>query len=218
MKLIPFTAPAPALAALLLALPTAAHADRVIDDFATPLSGVLMVGSSSGNPFTFDEETQTNVGSTIGGQRYTHIVESTGQNSLVAAGIGGNSLGYSTASGPSGVLTLQYGGSFFLNANLSGDDAFEFMIDGDMDDGAVDRPVQLTITVHSGGTAQQQQYTTQIVDDGLYTIDFSEFDGINFSDVDFLSFEFDASQVSSIDFTLSDLGTVSNTYSRGGYR
>ncbi|WP_428265962.1 hypothetical protein [Haliangium sp.] len=210
MKLLPVSASA--LAALLLALPTAAHADHVIDDFSVPLpNGDLMVGRNSGNPFHFDEASQTNLGSsTISGDRDTLIDDESGRAYLNSVSIDYNELMYSTSSGSSGVLTLSYGELLLLNADLADDWAFAFDIDGNMYGGCHSRPVWLTVTVRSGhgDDAVTQQYTRKVVRDGQYTISFSNFDEIDFTDVTLLQFEFDASQVSGIDFALSNLRTI----------
>jgi hypothetical protein len=204
--------------AFLLALPAAARADRVIDAFSDPFPMTTLPGSSSPAPMVWtgtlagssqpqDSASQDNLAGVLGRQRFALVEEDTGTNLLVAASTGPvgahHELSYATSSGKSGVLTLQYGALRNLNADLLSDGAlaFELAIEGDMDDGAQPRPVQLTVTVHSGG-ASPAQATRTIASDGVYQIPFSAFAGANFSDVDFLMFELDASQVSSIDYAL----------------
>jgi hypothetical protein len=203
--------------AFLLALPGAARADRVIDAFSNPFPMTTLPGASSPAPMVWtgrlagssqpqDSASQDNLAGVLGGHRFAMVEEDTATNLLVAASTGpvGNhyELSYATSTGKSGVLTLQYGALRDLDADLLSDGAlaFELAIEGDMDDGAQPRPVQLTVTVHSG--AASAQATRTLVSDGVYQVPFSAFSGIDFADVDFVMFELDASQVSSVDYSL----------------
>jgi hypothetical protein len=221
--------------AFLLALPAAARADRVIDAFSDPFPMTTLPGASSPGPIIWtgwlagssqpqDSASQDNLAGVLGGQRFALVEEDTGTNQLITAStgpVGGHyELSYGTASGRSGVLTLQYGALRNLDADLLSDGAraFELAIEGDMDDGSVPRPVQLTVTVHSGGAAPAQA-TRTLASDGVYQIPFSAFAGANFSDVDFVMFELDASQVSSIDYSLvGGLRTTGCLQSAGSVR
>lgn len=203
--------------AFLLALPAAARADRVIDAFTDPFPMTTLPGSSTPAPRLWtgriagssqpqDSASQDNLAGVLGRHRFAMVEEDTATNLLITASTGpiGDhyELAYATASGKSGVLTLQYGALRALNANLvsDGGQAFELAIVGDMDGGAQPRPVQLTVTVHSGATSRQA--TRSLAADGVYQIPFSAFSGINFADVDFVMFELDASQMSSVDYSL----------------
>lgn len=203
--------------AFLLSLPAAARADRVIDAFSDPFPMTTLPGASSPAPIVWtgrlagssqpqDSASQDNLAGVLGGQRFAMVEEDTATNLLVTAStgpVGGHyELSYATATGRSGVLTLQYGALRNLDADLvsDGGQAFELAIVGDMDDGAQPRPVQLRVTVHSG--AASAQATRSLAADGVYQIPFSAFAGIDFTDVDFVMFELDASQVSSVDYSL----------------
>jgi hypothetical protein len=203
--------------AFLLALPAAARADRVIDAFSDPFPMTTLPGASSPAPLVWtgqlagssqpqDSASQDNLAGVLGRHRFAMVEEDTATNLLVTASTGpvGNhhELSYATSTGRSGVLTLQYGALRDLDADLvsDGGQAFELAIVGDMDNGAQPRPVQLRVTVHSG--AASAQATRSLATDGVYQIPFSAFAGIDFSDVDFVMFELDASQVSSVDYSL----------------
>ena len=220
--------------ALLVALPAAARADRVIDAFSNPFPMTTLPGASSPAPVVWtgqlagssqpqDSASQDNLSGVLGGHRFAMVEEDSGTNLLVTASTGQANgqyqLSYATSTGSSGVLTLQYGALRNLDADLLSDGgrAFELAIVGDMDDGAQPRPVQLRVTVHSG--AASAQATRSLAADGVYQIPFSAFAGINFADVDFVMFELDASQVSSVDFALvGGLRTTGCVQSYGSVR
>jgi hypothetical protein len=216
--------------AFLLALPAAARADRVIDAFTDSFPATTLPGSSSPAPVVWtgtlagssqpqDSASQDNLTGVLGRQRFAMVEEDSDTNLLVTASSGQGQLSYATSIGSSGVLTLQYGALRDLDADLvsDGGQAFELAIVGDMDNGAQPRPVQLRVTVHSG--AASAQATRSLAADGVYQIPFSAFSGIDFADVDFLMFEFDASQVSSVDYTLAGgLRTTGCLQSSGAVR
>jgi hypothetical protein len=70
-----------------------------------------------------------------------------------------------------------------------------------MDNSLPYRPVALTVTVASGGSPPVAGQAT-LTRDGVYQIPFSSFPGVSFADVDYVSFDLDASQVSAVDYTL----------------
>lgn len=202
---------------LFLALPTAARADRVIDAFSdlfptTTLPGsstpaaLLWAGQISGVPQSQSSVSQSNLPGVIGRQRVTTVREATLSNLVTAtmtrAG-GQYELNYATGTGPSGVLTLEYGAVNPLNQNLTADGSLGFELDiaGDMDDGGSPRPVQLTITARTG-TGPLVSRNFALAHDGVYQFPFSSFTGVNFADVDYLKFTFDASAVSAVDYSL----------------
>ncbi len=184
-------------------------ADITIDDFIAKLPqsnlpGYGMVdfmwaGTFDGTQKFFAQEAQSNLPGTLGGQRNTIMVVSDVNNFLTTS-VGGHVLSYATGYPTSGLLSLQYGAGGDLNANLSQARAFELEINGDMDDSSPVRPVSLTTTVRSN--AVTASYTTTVSQDGRYYVDFSSFPGVNFADVDFVEFQFNASQVQAIDFSL----------------
>jgi len=193
-----------------------ARAERFIDTFAAPLplqtlpgtstpSPILWVGTLGGSSQPDDVASQSGISGVLGGGRQATLMASTMQNfvSFVSTTSSGkNALGYAAGTGSSGELLLEYGAATDLNANLSADGsvAFELEIVGDMDNSLPHRPVQLTVTVASG--AVQTFATITVIKDGVYQIPFSSFPGVNFADVDYLSFDFNGTQVSAIDYTL----------------
>lgn len=219
-----FTSLRSALAAaslvLSLALPTAARADHLIDGFETPLptdtipcTGGLTgpylwagkISSSAGCWQTSDVATQSNQVAIAVGQRQTTVVESS-LTAWILTTIATGVLDYSTAIAPSGsrsgILTLEYGASSPLNLNLSSDHAFSFFLEGDLNSSSSPRPVQLSITVKSGTTTFGKSYT--LLNNGRYYFPFSDFGAsMNWSDVDYIAFKFDASAVWAIDYSIN---------------
>jgi hypothetical protein len=98
-----------------------------------------------------------------------------------------------------------------MNADLTAMGATQLQVDvtdGDMYAGP--RPVPCTITVTSGrGTANQHtaSATMNLVLNGVYAYPFSSFVGVDFTDVDAISYKFDASLVQSVDFAIGPLVT-----------
>jgi hypothetical protein len=196
---------------LFLVLPTAAHADRVIDSFTNPLPSQTLPYTSTPGPYLWagtlgelsqplDIANQTNLSSVVGGARTVKVREATLSNFVYAALTGGT-LSYATGLASSGALTLEYGVTADLNMNVASDRAFSLYLDGDLNSGASPRPVQLTITVKSGGLAAVSR-TYTLLSDGQYKLRFSDFSYVNWGDVDYLKFHFEASQVQGIDFDL----------------
>jgi hypothetical protein len=195
---------------------TAAHADQVIDPFTTEFAGKNYFSFSPG-PYLWaghlgtTSASQTTTGnqsiSVAGGSR-TRVatVAETTLTGTVAAFVLDGDLDYFTSSGPSGILTLEYGPRSAspedLNLDLSGDGAtaFGLTVTGDMYSGP--RPVYLTITARSGTI--QKSFLWKIIYDGDYQFAFTNLtiQGINMHDVDYLKFQFDASAVSNVDYTL----------------
>ena len=196
---------------LVLALPTAARADRVIDSFMSPLPDQTLPYTSTPGPYLWagtlgelsqplDIASQSNLSGVIGGSRTTKVREASLSN-FVYAYLAGGTLSYATGLAPSGALTLEYGATANLNLNVSSDRGFSLYLDGDLNSGGSPRPVQLTITVKSGGLPAVSR-TFTLLNDGQYKFPFSVFGGVNFADVDYLRFHFEASQVQGIDFDL----------------
>lgn len=195
-----------------------ARAERFIDTFATPLpqqtlpgtsspAPLLWVGTVSGSSHTQDAASQSGISGVLGGDRDTTLMATTMSNLVTLSSSTNNgkyALAYAAGTGSSGHLLLEYGASSDLNANLSADGsvAFELEVQGDMDDSIPNRPVPLTVTVASGGGTVQAVATVTIIKDGVYQIPFSSFSGVNFADVDYVSFDFNASAVSAVDYDL----------------
>ncbi len=188
-------------------------ADRFIDTFRAPMplrslpgvgtAALLWAGTLNGVSKQLDIGSQSGLAGTIGGQRQTIIEASTLQNFLNVAtiAIGPNAaLSYATATGTSGSLNLEYGAQTNLNANLSAMRAFEFELDSDLNAGGSPRPVPLTITVASSSGSASTQVT--LLNDGTYYVPFTSLPGVNFADVDYLEFHFDATTVNAVDYAL----------------
>jgi hypothetical protein len=186
-------------------------ADVFLDTFRAPLPlrtfpgvgsfPILWAGTMNGVVKPIDAAAQTGLVGTLGGQRATTIEASSLSNLLtgVMTTSGPDALfGYATGSGTSGSVTLEYGASGDLHANLGAMRAFELELSGDLTSGP--RPVPLTITVASStGSAAT---TVTLLDDRVYYIPFTAFPGVNFASVDYVQFHFDATAVSAVDFDL----------------
>ncbi|WP_224371698.1 hypothetical protein [Hyalangium versicolor] len=199
-------------AILVVATGGTAHANRKIDAFTDPVppqtlpgtsitSELLWVGTLSGVSKTEDKVSQSGLSGVMGEKRTAALIATTPSN-LVTTSIFDGSLSYAAGTGKSGRLVLEYGGTTQLNKNLSSELAFELEINGDMDDSASPRPVLLTVRVGSNGLTRYGTAQVSLARDGVYQIPFSRFSGVDFTDVDYISFDFDASAVSSIDYTL----------------
>lgn len=195
-----------------------ARAERFIDTFGAPLpqqtlpgagtpAPVLWAGTISGSQQWTDSASQSGLSGVVRGARDTTVIASTLSNLVtLSSSQSGNAyaLSYATGVGSSGVMMLEYGANADLNEDLVADGsvAFELEVDGDMDDSSPVRPVTLTVTAASNGGAAAAVATLTLVADGVYQIPFSSFAGVDFSDIDYLSFEFDASGVAAVDYDL----------------
>jgi hypothetical protein len=195
-----------------------ARAERFIDTFSAQLpmqtlpgtqspSPVLWAGTISGSSRAQDAAYQSSLPGVLGGHRDTTVMASQMSNlaTLSSTQSGGKyALSYATGQGSSGLMLLEYGAEADLNANLiaDGSKGFEIEIDGDMDNSIPNRPVELTVVAASGGGAVQAVAKVTIIKDGVYQIPFASFAGVNFADIDYLSFDFDSSAVSAIDYVL----------------
>jgi len=201
-----------------------------IDDFSTPYpanpdlpnSGrqIIFVGSTcdgSACPpgeivshLVDDSAYQTGLSGVVGGERYATITYVTGTANSGIWGEG-NSMSFNHNAGASAVLTLEYGMNIDLGADFETIGATKFLVtvnSGDMYSGP--RPVPCTITVISGrGTAQEAtaSSTLDLVDEATYNYPFSGFGSVDFSDIDYIKYTFDASAVTSVDFSIGPLST-----------
>ncbi|MEM9460767.1 MAG: hypothetical protein AAGF11_41775 [Myxococcota bacterium] len=190
---------------------TEAQADQVIDSFndplpeqtrpgdSDPITG-LWAGTVAGVTQTQDIASQSELSGVLGGQRDT-LVFSPNDNSDIKAIVNNGFLYYSTSFNTSGILELEYGGSADLNADLTADDslAFEFEIEGDMN---ASKQVTLVVEVSSGSGVATDHVELALLASGVYQIPFADFPAVDFSDVDYMRFSFDASQVSRVDYLL----------------
>lgn len=194
-----------------------ARAERFIDTFAAPLPQQTLPGTSSPAPILWvgtvsaasrwqDAKEQSGLPGVLGGERDTTLMASTLSNLVTLSSTqasGKSALSYATGSDSSGHLLLEYGADVDLHANLIADGsvAFELEIVGDMDNSLPHRPVALTVSVASGSSPPVAAQVT-LTADGVYQVPFTSFPGVNFADVNYVSFDFDASSVSAVDYTL----------------
>lgn len=189
----------------------AAHADRIIDAFTDQFPAqslptgssapILWAGTLMSQTREFDEASQSSLSDVIGGQRVATVQASDLGNTLFAS-VAQGELSYATTYDTSGILTLEYGALGDLNVDLTEDGsvAFELELEGDLTSGASPRPVSLRVTVLGG--AGSNTATVTLLQDGVYQVPFAWFPSVNFADVDYIRFEFDASQVVAVDFAL----------------
>jgi len=204
---------------LFLAQPTAARADRIIDTFRNPLATEQVNCTSLSGPYLWAGTTypwvsthscmqsyqslgQAGLSEVVGGRRSTTVSEPTLSN-FVLAYLANGELNYSTAAAPSGILTLEYGVGVDLNLNVSGDSGFYLRIDGQLSNST---PVLLTVTIKSSG--KTSSYAWYLTGSAPQYLPFANFSGVNWSDVDYLQFEFDSSKVKGMDYTLSNALTI----------
>jgi len=201
-----------------------------IDDFSDqypsnpdlPVSGrqIIFVGStcdgSACPPGTLvshlvsDQAIQTGLAGVLGSVREATIwyVAGTANSNIYGPG---NMLTFNHNAGASAILELRYGGGTGLNADLTVDGGTALIVEvvgGDMYAGP--RPVPCTVTVTSGaGTGSEitASQSLDLIDDMIYTYPFSGFTGVDFSDVDYITYYFDASAVSAVDFAVGPLST-----------
>lgn len=172
----------------------------VIDDFRAGTFALYGTGTNTGFGDTID---------IIGGQRDTTFTVTAGTASLDCVG------GIHYTSGENGGQawwSLEYG----LNANLDADltAVGREMISVDVAYKNIPDSVPLTITITSEkGTLNEHESSvskdiTGVVNSGIvtYVFPFSEFEGVNFRDVDYLKFAFDCTSPSlnGLDFVIGD--------------
>jgi hypothetical protein len=186
--------PALSLSAFVLALALVASpsvALEIIDSFDDTIPGGVLDALVAPNPNT---TTQTGLGSTIGGQRYVEEFLSVGVGSGTSIGLPGSGT-VSHSNGPAEISsqTYIYGLSSALNADLSGESAFLITdVDGlDLSDivATLVWTVDLSILVESGAGSAMSTQTLSA--DGDYLFPFSAFGGVDFSDVDKITFLYD---------------------------
>ncbi len=206
-----------ALAGAALA-PAAAHA-IVIDDFTDTLPvvevfpGVFAGALQVDSVVSLDAASQAGLPSVMGGERDSTLQRFGFFGSDITVVIGDGSLAYASAFGLTGKLTLEYGAASSLNSDLSSADRFEFEMTGDLDDSMPTRPVPVTITMTSGAGTKGEataSFVQAMLADGLQSFAFSNLPGIDFSDVDSLTFVFDGSspKLQAIDWSIGAISAV----------
>lgn len=176
----------------------------IIDDFS---SGAYSITANSVNP----SAQALRSGSMVGGWRDAMLSWTSGPNSVNATVdlAAGAVQFFNGDSETSGSLLLSYngnnGGPPSLGLDLSGDD--RFLLDFRFVDAGISSNLALTITVvTSTGTFT----ANSVVANGLnftHTVMFSDFTGVNWADVQGLSFQFDSGPAG--DFTLDNIRTSS---------
>lgn len=184
------------------------------------LAPVLWVGQLGAVTRTIDIAEQTSLPGVIGGQRDVEFaIESPTTFNTLA--IGGGAMYFSSGVGPSGEATLSYGAKSDLNADLTlgNNPLLRFELMGDLvgQTSALDRPVDLTITLASSSAlrgAAQASVMVTLLANGSYEVPLSLFGGVDISDVDLIEFHFDATEQNAVDFIV--FGPVTVTPAPGG--
>ena len=199
-------------AAGILLLVGVAHGG-IIDDFQEGPFALGREGFSM--PYTVSHKAMGSTSHIIGGQRDTTFEKQAGSTTNPHVGsVNGTGAWYGSGFGCRAVWRLEYGLDNDLNADLKADGADVICVDlgtGDMWSGP--RPVPLTITVLSGkGTAFEasDNVTKSLVNVGTYAYSFADFSGVDFTDVDYLRFEFRCTTATqdAVDFTVSSFSTA----------
>jgi hypothetical protein len=157
-----------------------------------------------------DHANQTALSGVLGGDREATIwyVAGTANSGIYGPG---NVLTFNHNAGASAILELRYGGQAGLDADLTVNGGTALVVEvvsGDMYAGP--RPVPCTVTVTSGAGTGSEATASQVldlVDETSYNYPFSGFTGVDFTDVDYITYHFDASAVSAVDFAIGPLTT-----------
>lgn len=198
---------------LLFALPTAAHADSVIDAFQSPFgpetipvaAPTLWVGTDDGHSQLQDSRTNQGPLASVQGQYRSAALSTTLASNYITTDIDPDTstLWYSTSNaGTSGKLQLTYGGSpsgptggANLNLNLSSDRYFQLSIAG------LPHCTSMKVTIAvTCGTSTQAVQKTYSLGNGTVKKPFTDFAGCNFVNVKRIVYVFDASALSGADF------------------
>ncbi len=197
-----------------LAFVNTAEADAVIviiDDFQ---AGDYLLGRTGTPPYTVSSTQFDGSGTHIlGGQRDVTFQKLTGSelqpyvnvlSTVTYAGYTGIST-FNSSFNCNALWTMTYGLAGDLNADLIVGglaDHISVTIEGDQDNSVPVRPIPMTITVVSGtGTAT---ITKNMVEDGTHAFYFTEFAGVDFADVDRITFEIeqDSQLNDAVDFAI----------------
>jgi len=160
-----------------------------------------------------DAAYQTGLAGALGGERTAVIYYVAGTaNSNIIPSYGWMTMNHNA--GASAILDLTYGEFVDLSTDFT-PSASMFIVTvatGDMYAGP--RPVPCTITVTSGrGTAEEAtaSMTLDLINEADYEFPFANFGGIDFADIDMISYNFDASNVLAVDFGIGPLRTDDTT-------
>ena len=180
----------------------------VIDDFE---AGYFWVGYDQGwPPYTVTDTQYDPTGlHIIGGQRDVTFVKTTGDdmqpNVFCPAE---DNCWYTSFFDSNAIWTTTYGLAADLNADLTADGADAILVDlvlADMHYGPNPTPLQITV-VSGSGTASSTQ---DLLEPRMYVFLFTDFPGVDFTDVDRLIFEVtqDSEINDAIDFAIAAFGT-----------
>jgi hypothetical protein len=169
-------------------------------------------GSIISHPVS-DSAYQSGLAGVLGGARDATIwfVAGTANSGIYGPG---NVLTFNHNAGASAILEISYGGGGGgggMSADLTENGGSALLVDvvsGDMYSGP--RPVPCTITVTSGagtGSEATASQTLDLVDETAYSYPFTGFAGVDFTDIDYITYRFDASAVSAVDFAIGPLIT-----------
>jgi len=195
--------------AVSLLIPIASFA-VIIDDFQF---GAYTLGRE-GTPMPYTvSDTQIDAGGThiLGSQRDVTLEKISGSSTqpyvALFLGIGAT---YNSSFNCRAFWTHEYGLGGDLNSDFTDNGGTSLIVDligGDMGLSNPVRPTPMTFTVVSGtGTAS---HTIQLIDNKIYFIPFTNFPGVDFTDVDRVSFmvEQDPAFNDAIDFAIDFFGT-----------
>lgn len=191
------------------------------------LSGGLSIGDRvpHATKRASESQDQSGLSGVLGGRRLGTLEASPLSNTEVSVAIGAGSLSFAAESRTRGAFELEYSPAGGLNADfltVAGDGRFEIeLLSGNLYDtrrSRLDRLMPIEIKLISGqGTAGEivASAARTLQDQRLYTFDFSEFAGVDFSDIDTIKLRIDQSDrsLANADFTLGPL----NAYSESGF-
>lgn len=161
---------------------------------------------------------QAGLDGVLGGVRQSELVATSALGSAVTIRAGGERLSFNTSFGTQAQLNLIYDGGSQLNQNFTSilDGAFHVkLLNGDMlSSSGRERPVPIEVRLTSGfGTADERSFavgSTLLASGVDHLFDFSDFDGVDFSDIDRVSLFIDQSDevTRAVDFQISSFGVV----------
>lgn len=172
----------------------------------------------------FEIQNQSGLVDVLGGTRYGELAASPLSYSRVGVGAYNGYLSFSTAFGTQGILDLVYASDNGLNADFSTDDTEAHftieLVSGDLHQPSnpeYNRPVPMQLTLISGlGTPDEvtETLSEQLLEEQAYSFAFSDFNSIDFSDVDSIGLHIDQSDpdLAAVDFSLSNFQAVSDDF------
>ncbi len=200
--------------ALALMAPIASFA-VVIDDFQT---GEYTVGrEGTPMPYTVSDMQMDPSGTHIlGGQRDVTFEKLTGSSTQPYATLNtAYGASYNSSFGCNAIWSQHYGMNGDLNSDFTNGGGTALMVNilgGDMG-GPFPRPTPFSVTLISGSGAAQATHTISLTADGTYFLDFSDFPGVDMTDIDQVFFTVTQSTFygnDAIDFAMDFFGTDSD--------